>query len=209
MTAASSTGRIRTPTMTITTGGATNYALRRIRKSACAACWASSTSGSTTTSTSSSADVEGLADFRLMNALEPGAQQFPGVVYLNSMDRTDTDEAVFGQIQFDITDTAGAVARRALFRGGNDGQGILRFRPRLQPDQGAGHQSRRHAAQRTRRSGQRRLGRLLPRRRGLVAQWRMALYIPGRPQGRTLRQCRSDDQRDRPGIPRQPRLESD
>jgi outer membrane receptor protein involved in Fe transport len=50
-------------------------------------------------------NVEGLADFFLMNALEgPGAQQFPGVVYLNSMDRTDTDNAVFGQIQFDLTD---------------------------------------------------------------------------------------------------------
>ncbi len=49
-------------------------------------------------------NVEGLADRFLMNALEPGAQQFPGVVYLNSTDRTDIDEAVFGQIQFDITD---------------------------------------------------------------------------------------------------------
>jgi outer membrane receptor protein involved in Fe transport len=49
-------------------------------------------------------NVEGLADSFLMNALEPGAQQFPGVVYLNSVDRTDIDEAVFGQIQFDITD---------------------------------------------------------------------------------------------------------
>ena len=50
-------------------------------------------------------NVEGLADFFLMNALEgPSAQQFPGVVYLNSMDRTDTDNAVFGQIQFDLTD---------------------------------------------------------------------------------------------------------
>ncbi len=49
-------------------------------------------------------NVEGLADNFLMNEFEPGAQQFPGVVYLNSMDRTDIDEAVFGQIQFDITD---------------------------------------------------------------------------------------------------------
>ncbi len=50
-------------------------------------------------------NVEGLADRFLMNALEqPGAQQFPGYVYLNSVDRTDRDEAVFGQIQFDITD---------------------------------------------------------------------------------------------------------
>ena len=48
--------------------------------------------------------MPGLADFRLMNEFEPGAQQFPGVVYLNSMDRTDYDQAVFGQVQFDITD---------------------------------------------------------------------------------------------------------
>ena len=40
-----------------------------------------------------------------MNFLEPDSQRFPGVVYLNSMDRTDYEEAVFGQIQFDITDT--------------------------------------------------------------------------------------------------------
>ena len=50
-------------------------------------------------------NVEGLADFMSMNFLEPDSQRFPGVVYLNSMDRTDYEEAVFGQIQFDITDT--------------------------------------------------------------------------------------------------------
>lgn len=48
--------------------------------------------------------IEGLADVMLMNAQEPGAQQFPGVVYLNSVDRRDRDEAVFGQVAFDITD---------------------------------------------------------------------------------------------------------
>jgi outer membrane receptor protein involved in Fe transport len=48
--------------------------------------------------------IEGLADIMQMNALEPGSQEFPGVVYLNSMDRRDTDQAVFGQIAFDITD---------------------------------------------------------------------------------------------------------
>ena len=50
-------------------------------------------------------NVEGLADSMSMNFLEPDSQRFPGVVYLNSMDRTDYEEAVFGQIQFDITDT--------------------------------------------------------------------------------------------------------
>jgi iron complex outermembrane receptor protein len=49
--------------------------------------------------------IEGLADAMLMNALEqPGVQTFPGIVYLNSMDRTDTDQAIFGQIAFDLTD---------------------------------------------------------------------------------------------------------
>ncbi|NJN40133.1 MAG: TonB-dependent receptor [Gammaproteobacteria bacterium] len=49
--------------------------------------------------------IEGLADGMLMNAFEqPGAQDFPGVVYLNSMDRRDKDKAVFGNIAFDITD---------------------------------------------------------------------------------------------------------
>ena len=48
--------------------------------------------------------VEGLADVMTMNFLEPNSQRFPGVVYLNSMDRTDYEQAVFGQLQFDITD---------------------------------------------------------------------------------------------------------
>ena len=40
-------------------------------------------------------DMEGLADIRPMNEFEqPDAQDFPGVVYLNSMDRWDYDEAV-------------------------------------------------------------------------------------------------------------------
>jgi iron complex outermembrane recepter protein len=50
-------------------------------------------------------NVEGLADRFLMNNAEtPGASAYQGLVYLNSVDRTDIDQAVFGQIQFDITD---------------------------------------------------------------------------------------------------------
>jgi len=49
--------------------------------------------------------IDGLADFMSMNFLEPESQRFPGVVYLNSMDRTDIEEAIFGTVQFDITDT--------------------------------------------------------------------------------------------------------
>lgn len=48
--------------------------------------------------------IEGLANIMELNYLEPGSQNFPNVVYLNSMDRTDRDQAVFGQIAFDLTD---------------------------------------------------------------------------------------------------------
>jgi iron complex outermembrane receptor protein len=48
--------------------------------------------------------IDGLADEMLLNFGEPDAPQYPGVVYLNSMDRTDRDQAVFGQVAFDVTD---------------------------------------------------------------------------------------------------------
>lgn len=49
-------------------------------------------------------NIAGLADAMLMNQDEPGGTQYPGIVYLNSMDRVDRDEAVFGQLAFDFTD---------------------------------------------------------------------------------------------------------
>jgi iron complex outermembrane recepter protein len=50
-------------------------------------------------------NLPGLADDRVPNGLDPNAtQQYPGVVYLNSMNRTDRDEAIFGDVSFDITD---------------------------------------------------------------------------------------------------------
>jgi len=49
-------------------------------------------------------NIPGLADSMLMNRDEPNGAKFPGVVYLNSLDRVDTDKAVFGQIAYDITD---------------------------------------------------------------------------------------------------------
>ena len=46
--------------------------------------------------------VEGLADIMLPNQ---GANPlFADIVYLNSMDRKDTDEAVFASVSFDITE---------------------------------------------------------------------------------------------------------
>ncbi len=50
--------------------------------------------------------VRNLALRRTPNGNDPNAtQSFPGVIYLNSMDREDTDQAVFATVAFDITDT--------------------------------------------------------------------------------------------------------
>jgi outer membrane receptor protein involved in Fe transport len=49
--------------------------------------------------------VEGLSSTMWMNYLEPNSPNtFEDTVYLNNMDRVDTDEAIFGQLAFDITD---------------------------------------------------------------------------------------------------------
>jgi outer membrane receptor protein involved in Fe transport len=50
-------------------------------------------------------NIVGLADAMLMNRDEPNGKKFPGVVYLNSLDRVDTDQAVFGQLAYDLTDS--------------------------------------------------------------------------------------------------------
>jgi len=49
--------------------------------------------------------LDGLATRRTPNGNEANSPNpFPGVVYLNSMDREDTDQAVFATISYDITD---------------------------------------------------------------------------------------------------------
>ena len=50
-------------------------------------------------------NLVGLADVMLMNRSEPAGNQYPGIVYLNSMNRTDRDQAIFGEVAFDITDS--------------------------------------------------------------------------------------------------------
>lgn len=49
-------------------------------------------------------NIPGLADVMLLNRDEPNGSKYPGVVYLNNMERVDTDEAVFGQVAYDLTD---------------------------------------------------------------------------------------------------------
>ena len=49
--------------------------------------------------------LEGLTLQRTPNGNDPNAtRDFPGVVYLNSMDREDTDKAIFATLSFDLTD---------------------------------------------------------------------------------------------------------
>jgi len=50
-------------------------------------------------------NIVGLADMMLLNRDEPNGKKYPGVVYLNSLDRVDTDKAVFGQLAYDLTDS--------------------------------------------------------------------------------------------------------
>ena len=50
-------------------------------------------------------NIPGLADSMLMNRDAPNGTKYPGVIYLNSLDRVDTDRAVFGQIAYDLTDS--------------------------------------------------------------------------------------------------------
>jgi outer membrane receptor protein involved in Fe transport len=58
--------------------------------------------------------IEGLGDIMLMaDAQDP---QFADTVYLNSLDREDTDEAYFGSVSFDITDDLEATVGMRYFK---------------------------------------------------------------------------------------------
>jgi outer membrane receptor protein involved in Fe transport len=72
--------------------------------------------------------IEGLADDRAMNGLEPGgAGRYADYVYLNSMDRTDRDQAVFGTIAFDITDQLELSLGARYFEPENSVKGFFGF----------------------------------------------------------------------------------
>jgi outer membrane receptor protein involved in Fe transport len=60
--------------------------------------------------------VAGLADIMLMNNDEPNGNRFPDTVYLNSLDRNDSDIALFGHISFDITDSLELTAGIRFFQ---------------------------------------------------------------------------------------------
>jgi outer membrane receptor protein involved in Fe transport len=72
--------------------------------------------------------IEGLADDRAMNGLEPGgAGRYTNYVYLNSMDRTDRDQAVFGTIAFDLTDQLELSLGARYFEPENSVKGFFGF----------------------------------------------------------------------------------
>ncbi len=60
--------------------------------------------------------VEGLGLQMQMNRDEPNGNRFPNVVYLNNMDRVDTDKAVFGSVSFDVTDKIELTAGLRYFK---------------------------------------------------------------------------------------------
>ncbi|MDH5304732.1 MAG: TonB-dependent receptor [Gammaproteobacteria bacterium] len=48
--------------------------------------------------------VDGLGDVMLLNRDEPSISDWPGVVYLNKLEREDSDQAIFGHVSFDLTE---------------------------------------------------------------------------------------------------------
>ncbi|NNC98796.1 MAG: TonB-dependent receptor [Gammaproteobacteria bacterium] len=63
-------------------------------------------------------EVAGLADIMLMNANDPGGSSaaFKDTVYLNSLDRKDTDEAIFGHLSYDLTEKLEATVGVRFFK---------------------------------------------------------------------------------------------
>ena len=90
--------------------------------------------------------MPGLADNMTPNFLEPDSQHFPGLVYLNSMDRTDTDDAVFGQIQFDITDQFELSLGARFFDNETSVKGFFGYGLGFNPGRVPGTKPRRHTA---------------------------------------------------------------
>jgi outer membrane receptor protein involved in Fe transport len=71
--------------------------------------------------------VEGLADVMLMNSGEANMSRFADTVYLNSVDRTDKDQAVFGSVSFDITEQWELTVGARFFEPENTVKGFFGF----------------------------------------------------------------------------------
>ena len=69
--------------------------------------------------------VEGLADVMLPN--QGTSPLYADIVYLNSMDRKDTDEAVFGSVSFDITEKLELTGGIRFFKAETTVEGFFGF----------------------------------------------------------------------------------
>jgi iron complex outermembrane receptor protein len=69
--------------------------------------------------------VEGLADVMLLN--QGATPLFADTVYLNSMDREDTDEALFGSVSFDITEKLELTGGLRFFKAETSVRGFFGF----------------------------------------------------------------------------------
>jgi iron complex outermembrane recepter protein len=69
--------------------------------------------------------VEGLADAMEMNG--GASPRFDNTVYMNSMDRNDSDRAVFGQVAFDITDAVELTVGARYFKPEVEIEGFFGF----------------------------------------------------------------------------------
>lgn len=76
--------------------------------------------------------VEGLADVMLPN--QGATPQFADIVYLNSMDREDTDEAVFASVSFDITEKLELTGGIRFFKAETTVKGFFGFGLGFGPD---------------------------------------------------------------------------
>ena len=78
--------------------------------------------------------VAGLADSMLMNSGEANMSRFADTVYLNSVDRTDKDQAVFASVSFDITEQWELTVGARFFEPENSVKGFFGFGLGFNPD---------------------------------------------------------------------------
>ena len=71
--------------------------------------------------------VDGLGDVMLLNRDEPSISDWPGVVYLNKLEREDSDQAIFGHVSFDLTDALELTVGARFFQPEVTVQGFFGF----------------------------------------------------------------------------------
>ena len=131
--------------------------------------------------------VEGLADVMLPN--QGTSPEYADIVYLNSMDRKDTDEAIFGSVSFDITEKLELTGGIRFFKAETTVEGFFGFGLGFGP----GHEPGSDPDDLPDEPGAPANGgsrRFLATGLRLVSQRRVALPVTGGLQGRALQERR-------------------